>query len=203
MSTERDIPRLEKKIVVTFDICSSTAIIEDLNNTENTIKWRDFLIWMKNYLRIKSEELDFTIYKFTGDGWILLFDYDYPGDDLISFLKDFCKQFKMRYKKKIEDYLEVPPTISGITFGIERGSLIGFIMNNHKEFIGRALNVACRLQSAIKDRDHLPQYKSLISKPLYQSFYHAISQLEHVEVRRKLRNIAGGKEVHCVKIKLL
>ena len=203
MSREEDVPRIEQKIVVTFDICSSTAIIEDLHKTENIIKWRDFLIWMKNYLKIKSEEMNFFIYKFTGDGWLLLFDFDHPGRDLFTFLQDICKQFKMRYKRKVEDFLETPPISSGMTFGIDRGSLIRFTMNNQREYVGRAINVACRLQSAIKDKDKSPQYKALITKPLYQSIRYAIDDLEHAEVKRKLRNIAGGEEVHCVKFSLL
>lgn len=203
MTREKDIPRIEKKIVVTFDICSSTSIIEDLHKTENTIKWRDFLIWMKKYLNIKSEEIKFIIYKFTGDGWILLFDLDHPGDDLIGFLKDFCKQFKMRYKRKVEDFLETPPSSSGMTFGIDRGSLIRFTMNNQREYVGRAINVACRLQGSIKDKDKSPQYKALITKPLYQSIRGSLADFRQTHVRRKLRNIAGGEEVRCVKVWLL
>jgi len=135
MTIEKEGLKIEKKIVVTFDICSSTAIIEDLHKTENIIKWRDFLIWMKNYLKIKSEEMNFFIYKFTGDGWLLLFDFDHPGRDLITFLQDICKQFKMRYKRKVEDFLETPPISSGMTFGIDRGSLIRFTMNNQREYV--------------------------------------------------------------------
>lgn len=203
MSSEKDAPIIEQRVVVTFDICSSTAIIEDLHKTENTKRWRDFLIWMKDYLRIKSNKMDFSIYKFTGDGWILLFDFDYPGDNLIDFLQDLCKQFKMRYKRKVEDFLETPPVTSGLTFGIDRGSLIRFMMNNQWEYVGRAINVACRLQGAIKDRDKSPQYKALITKPLYQDIRHSLAELEHQEVKRKLRNIAGEKEVHCIKVSFL
>ena len=112
MAREEDLPEIERRIVVTFDICSSTLIIEDLHKTENTIKWRNFLIWMKKYLRKKSEEYDFTIYKFTGDGWILLFDFDSLGKELVNFLQGLCHQFKMRYRKKVEDFLETPPELS-------------------------------------------------------------------------------------------
>lgn len=195
-------PRIEQKIVVAFDICSSTAIIEDLHRTENTKKWRDFLIWIKKYLRIKSKELNFYIYKFTGDGWILLFDFDYSGKDLSNFLEDFCKQFKVRYKRKIEDSLDTPPVISGMTFGIDRGSLIRFIMNNQREYVGRAINVACRLQGAIKDKGGKPQYKALITRHLYQTIRRDLAHLKQVRVKRKLRNIAG-EEVHCIKLNLL
>ena len=100
MTREQDSPQIERKLVVTFDICSSTSIIEDLHKTENTIKWRDFLIWMKRYLEQKSEEYGFYIYKFTGDGWILLFDYDSLGEDIVGFIEGFCHQFKCDTKEE-------------------------------------------------------------------------------------------------------
>ena len=186
--------------MLAFDICSSTSIIEDLHKTENIIKWRDFLIWIKNYLQKKSEEYDFSIYKFTGDGWILLFDPNTSGKNLVNFIQQFCRQFKMRYKRKIEDFLETPPSLSGINFGIDHGSLIRFIMNDKIEFVGRAINVACRLQSSIKDKDKSPQYKALVTKPLYQDLRSSFKGLKQTKVRRRLRNIAEGKEVHCMKI---
>lgn len=129
MTTEQDEPEIEKKIVMTFDICSSTSIVEDLHKSENSIKWRDFLVWMKRYLTEKSKEHGFYIYKFTGDGWILLFNFDSPGENIAEFIQEFCRQYKTRYKIKIEKYLETPPTLSGINFGIDRGSLIRFTMN--------------------------------------------------------------------------
>jgi len=200
MSKENENLVIEKKIVITFDICSSTSIIEDLHKTENIIKWRDFLIWIKNYLRIKSKGMNFYVYKFTGDGWILLFNNDFSGYELVNFLQDFCAQFKMRYKRKIENFLETPPSATGLTFGIDRGSLTRFIMNDQIEYVGRAINVACRLQGAIKDKDESPQYKVLITKHLFQSILYPLDNIKHVEVRRKLRNIAGGNDVRCVKL---
>lgn len=200
MTREQDRPKIVKKIVLAFDICSSTSIIEDLHKTENIVKWRDFLIWIKNYLQKKSEQFDFDIYKFTGDGWILLFNPDTSGENLVNFIQQFCKQFKIRYKRKIEDFLETPPTLSGINFGIDRGSLIRFIMNRKIEFVGRAINVACRLQSSIKDKDKSPQYKALITMPLYQELRSSFKDFKPKRARRKLRNIANGKEVRCMKI---
>lgn len=192
-----------QKIVVAFDICSSTLIIEDLHKTENIDRWKDFLIWIKRYLNIKASELSLDIYKFTGDGWILLFDKDFNGDQLISFMKDFCKQFKMRYKIKIEQFLETPPQISGLNFGVASGTLLKFVMNGQTEYIGRSINVACRLQSAIKDRDDFPQYKALIAKPLFHNLDLYLKNKNYKIVRRKLRNLSEGKEIDCVKVLII
>jgi hypothetical protein len=200
MTTKADPAETIRKIVVSFDICSSTSIIEDLDNTENTKAWRDFLIWIKNYLIIKSKKYNFNMYKFTGDGWILLFENNCKGDDIVEFLDNFCKQFGMRYVKYIEDHLDTPPSLTGITFGISEGSLIKFVMNKQDEYVGRALNVACRLQGAIKDKDKKPQYKALITKHLFKKIKNSFAEHKVQEVTRILRNISDGKEVHCVKI---
>jgi len=62
-----------KKIVVFFDICSSTLILEDLVRTENQKLWRDLLIGLKKYLRKKHSSVGFDC-TIPRDGWILLFD---------------------------------------------------------------------------------------------------------------------------------
>ena len=61
--------RVAKKIVVFFDICSSTSILEDLIRTENQKLWRDLLIEFKEYLVKQQSSVGFVIYKFLGDGW--------------------------------------------------------------------------------------------------------------------------------------
>ena len=103
-------------------------------------------------------------------------------------------------QKKNRRFFRDTPSLSGINFGIDRGSLIRFIMNDKIEFVGRAINVACRLQSSIKDKDKSPQYKALVTKPLYQDLRSSFKGLKQTKVRRRLRNIAEGKEVHCMKI---
>lgn len=195
---------IHKKIIITFDICSSTTIIEDLHKTENIDKWRNFLIRIKKYLKLRQEDIKFTTYKFTGDGWILLFDYETPGNDIIDFLKNFCVYFKTRYSKYIEYNLESPPEISGLTFGIDRGSIVRLVMNRKIEWVGRSINVACRLQSAIKDNDKKPQYKVLMTKQFYVNTKinaQATGVLRY-EVVRKLRNISENRKIKCIKIKL-
>jgi hypothetical protein len=73
-------------------------------------------------------------------------------------------------------------------------------MNEQMEYVGRALNVACRLQGSIKDKDKSPQYKAIITRPLYQEIRKSLKDLKQQNVKRKLRNIAGDKDVRCVKI---
>ena len=73
MTEPRDRLSTEEKLVVFFDMCSSSTILEDLFATNNLGALRDVLIETKNYLRDRAIEFDFIFYKFIGDGWILLF----------------------------------------------------------------------------------------------------------------------------------
>ena len=191
-----------KRTVLTFDICSSSDILEDLLRSENIKKWRDLLVWMKEYLVRKADDFDFDLYKFTGDGWIILFAYDCSGRDLFDFIKSFSKEFDKRMKKLSKDLLESPPDILGLTYGIDRGTLARFEMEEKKEYIGRAINVACRLQSSIKDKDRKPQYKILMTKNLYRQVKKEIRDYKKQNVTRKLHNIAGDKTFNCVKVTL-
>lgn len=191
---------VEKKVVVFFDICSSSRILEDLLATENMKSYRDLLLSIKNVLRNRRVRDEFIIYKFIGDGWILLFPHDVSGSALIKFLTELSAYFRSAFQRKISPILETTPPIVGLTFGVDKGPLIKLTMNGKDEYIGRALNVASRLQSAIKDRDEKPAYKVLISKHAYKSLDISANMCKVQKVKRKLRNIQNDQEVGLVKL---
>lgn len=199
-------PKTVKKTVVVFDICSSTVILENLMLNERLKRWKDLIIGMKNFLRTESPEVGFDDYKFLGDGWILLFPEDVDGDELIPFLTKISKEFRSLYRK-VDSVLTTKVSTVGLSFGIDKGTLICLTMKHQPEYIGRPLNVANRLQSSLKDNDDNPQYKGLISRIVYNEFSRdtkrkLIRTHRIVEVRRKLRNIAGGDNYRCMKLRL-
>ena len=203
MTEEKDIPKVYQKLVLFFDICSSTSILEDLIRSERQKHWRNVIIALKNFLREERQKYNFEIYKFIGDGWILLFEPDFSANDLFNFLKKLCKKYDTLYKDKIEGVLASDVGNVGITFGLEKGSLMRVVMNSRVEYIGRALNVAARLQDAIKDKDSKPQGKVLMSKSVYEDFKTALSSnYRIVDVKRDLRNISGGENYHAKKLLL-
>ncbi len=192
----------EPRYVLVFDICSSTSILEDLLRSENEKRWRDLIIEMKNFMIRERNNRNFEIYKFMGDGWILLFDIDFPPADLFELLKRLCEKYDAIYKRRIRNVLSIKVNI-GLTFGLEKGTLIHFVVNHQKEYIGRAINVAARLQGATKDGDSNPEGKVLMSKAAYHSVRAEISQQYRAStVVRTLRNIAGGEEYHAIKLSL-
>jgi hypothetical protein len=190
-----------KKIVLFFDLCSSTLILEDLIRSERQKRWRSLLIALKVFLRKKSRELDFEIYKFIGDGWVLLFEPDYPADVLFPFMQELCESYDTLYKNKIKGVLSFSPKNIGIKFGLEKGSLMHMIMNGKKEYVGRALNVAARLQGAIKDNDSKPQGKVLMSNNVFVDFKPTLLGKFRIQTaERKLRNISGGEKYLAKKV---
>ena len=61
-----------------------------------------------------------SVYKFVGDGWILLFSTKVDGQGLFNFLKSLSEYSRDLLEDLSKKYLENPPTISGLTFGIEK-----------------------------------------------------------------------------------
>lgn len=192
------------KVVFVFDICSSSNILEDLIRTDSMKKWVNLLSGLKNFLGEQSELYGFEIYKFVGDGWILLFEPDIRGPKLFEFTRLLCNRFSQNLYPKVEGLLETPPDLVGLTIGMDKGSLIKVKFQDKVEYIGRPLNIASRLQSAVKEKDSKPNNKCLISKPLYYSIKRSLegSAFHLKEVTRQLRNIADGKDYKCFKMDL-
>ena len=51
---------------------------------------------------------------------------------------------------KLEDQLSRVPKVMGLTFGMDHEDVIRLVMNGKPEYIGRALNIASRLQGKVK-----------------------------------------------------
>lgn len=197
MSKPEDELKIETKIVLVIDICSSSEIMEDLLRTQDIVKWRNLLITLKEYLVGKSRELNFEIYKFIGDGWILLFDSGYNGKRLLDFVVDLSKKFEMEFKGSIYPYLEKPPDIDGLTFGMDSGRLVFIEMMERQEYVGRAINVAARLQGTIEDTDISAGYRVMISNMLFQHMKDELNDFHPELVKRRLKNIIRGGEFPC------
>ena len=71
---------VEEKVVIFFDICSSSTILEDLLATDNMKIFRNVLISIKSFLKTRASQDEFVLYKFIGDGWVLLFPPDVSGE---------------------------------------------------------------------------------------------------------------------------
>ena len=61
-----------------------------------------------------QESLAFEMYKFLGDGWVLLFDTDVEGEKLMRFLRRLCERYNHLYKNRVDHHLEATPAIVGL-----------------------------------------------------------------------------------------
>jgi class 3 adenylate cyclase len=193
---------LEEKVVVFFDICSSSAILEDLLATDNLKIFRNLLLSVRNFLKRRASQDGFVLYKFIGDGWVLLLPPNVSGSALVNFLTRLSHIFSKTLRHRVIPALQKTPKVIGLTFGVDKGKLVKMTMNEQTEYIGRALNVASRLQGAIKDKDKNPAFKVLISKHAYNSLQIDPEMYEVQTVTRRLRNILNDEKMDLVKLTL-
>jgi hypothetical protein len=195
------------RIVVVLDLCSSSQIMEDLLLSEKFDRYEAFITcvkrWLMNWAEAHSPAKGrFELYKFTGDGWILLFPDSIAGEPLVQFMYSLCEMIDAELARHIIPSLSAMPSVLGATLGVESGNLIRMTMNEREEYVGRALNIACRLQDAVKDRESDPGcYKALISARLFNERLAKSSARYRVEPTTcSLRNVLGGSSFSCRKI---
>jgi hypothetical protein len=203
------------KIVVVFDLCSSSQIMEDLLLSDRFDRYETFLTCVKRWLMNWSEQHSrvrgqFELYKFTGDGWILLFPATISGKALVNSMYNLCEMINAELARHIIPSLSSMPAILGATLGVERGNLVRMMMNEQEEYVGRALNVACRLQSAVKEKESNQTdegrlggncYKAFVSAHLYNERLGQLNMPYKVECATSpLRNILRGSGFACREI---
>jgi class 3 adenylate cyclase len=191
-------------IVVAFDMCSSSNIIEDLTKSKNVQPLTTFFGELRRYLaKEQKANVSFDAYKFTGDGWLLLFPANTDGVDLLRFLENLCLYFVGEFRRSLFPHLSHTPKLIGISFGIDKGELIPLTMHGQQEYVGRAINIACRLQGAVKEKGDSPAYTALVSNRVYSEYFAKTDPHRVVKVTRNLRNINDGAEFACRRLWLL
>lgn len=195
------IPKIEEEaIVVTFDMCSSSTIIEDLTLSGDVSPYMDLLRDLKHHLASIQRMAIFRLYKFIGDGWILLYPSRTDGVAILDQLEELSNFYRARIGATLK-HLQTSPQTVGLTFGIDVGRVAKATIFQTKEWIGRPINVACRLQGAVMQDDGLPPYRALASNPFYMRY---LDGRDHGfgtrDVERNLRNISGGAKYVCKEI---
>jgi hypothetical protein len=188
---------VERKLVVVFDICSSTTILEDLKRTDNLAGWRNLLIGTKDFLRRESEKLGMELYKFIGDGWVLLFPDTIDRVEFCFFLQQLSRWFDAQFETTISPLLSHPPNPIGLMFGVDSGELVKLEMDERIEYLGRAINVAARLQANTKELDGGPSYKALFSKNSLNSPVPRPANIIVQPITLELRNISPSR-IDCL-----
>ena len=197
-------PNSGQAIVVAFDMCSSSNIVDHLSKTGNVGPLSVFFAEMRRHLVNEQQRtVQFELHKFMGDGWLLLFPPNTDGGRLLTFLEGLCLFFAVAFRRSLLPNLARPPSVVGICFVIDKGELVSITMDGRQEYIGRAINVECRLQAALKDRGGSPAYSALVSNRVYTEYFAKTTPHRVRKVTRKLRNINDGAEVECRRLWLL
>jgi class 3 adenylate cyclase len=192
-----------ESLVVAFDMCSSSTIMEQLLLAGDMSCLTEFLTAIKRYLASEQKRLPFDPYKFTGDGWILLFPANANGEALMAFLERLCRFYRDEFKRRVRPNLLNAPELIGLSFGMDCGWLSHMKMYGQSEYIGRPINIACRLQGAVKDKGGSPAYKALVTYAASRKYFAHLPPTRSVRAKRTLRNINGEAPFGCKKISLL
>ena len=142
-----------EKIVVVFDMCSSSSILEELTRKGQVPAMLGFFNAVKGLLHERKDHefqygpitlpsLKFEAYKFLGDGWLLLFPKETSGELLLGFFAQVSGLFASRYHTIIRPHLAEEPKKIGVSFGVDIGEVYHF----DSEYFGMPLVIASRLQ---------------------------------------------------------
>lgn len=214
---------IEHKFVLFFDICLSSKIVEYLEEAELIDKCELLLKEINYYLKNKSKEkvLNFYIYKFLGDGWILIFENKIDFKKILEFCKELCDNYSNYLKNLIinnlkngaKENFEKKIKINGLTFGIDVGLIykVEFI-DWAVEYYGTTMNLAARLQSSISaqnKKEDNPSNQLLIRKEIlkkcikdFKDFKKELNNLNYKfkEVERTLKNLKNNDKFKCIRI---
>jgi hypothetical protein len=184
-------------LVVAFDICSSSDIQEELILRHELAPYNKLIEKLKHYLAEAQEWVAFEPYKFTGDGWILLFPASTAGESLWKFMCGLSDCYDRASAHFLLPRLNTRPSTTGLTFGVERGQIAKMTMFQQAEYIGRPITVACRLQSAVKSVTTAPGYKALVSASAFADYLAPLGLVAGRTRNVPLRNVRDGRAFRC------
>ena len=190
-------------IVVAFDMCSSSDMLEELILRNDLSPYDHVLTRLKHYLAEAQESVLFDPYKFTGDGWILLFPGNTDGTSLWKFITDLSACYRATSEADLLPRLNTRPAMHGLTFGVERGPIAKMTIFQQTEYVGRPIVIACRLQAAVKGATRNPAYKALVSASVFDDYFARIGKLGALNRNVSLHNIRGGRTFRCKLVRAL
>jgi len=95
-------------LVVTFDMCSSTTMVEELTLCGALDRYDQLVTAVKEHLAAAQKEVPFDPYKFSGDSWILLFPVNVNGDQVFKCLQSLCTFYKKAAEHFVSRHLPAP-----------------------------------------------------------------------------------------------
>ena len=188
-------------IVVAMDMRSSSRMLDDLVIHSRLDPYVDLLTAMKHEIAASTLSLHCAPYKFTGDGWIVLFHTSTEGMAIYEFARRMSDCYRFESAKLLER-LTVPLPAHGLIFGIDSGPILKKTIFQRPEYIGQAIVVACRLQAESK-RLQASGYSAFVSSKFFGRYFSALSGLEVEHGSMRLGTLDEGTDVPYEKVRLL
>ncbi len=185
-------------------MCSSSDIMEELTKHNNVQPLITFFDELKRFLAKEQKATAlFDPYKFTGDGWLFCFRQILTACGSFISWNTCAYSSSVEFQRSLFPHLSHTPELIGVTFGIDKGELIPLTVYGQQEYVGRAINVACRLQAAVKEKGRSPAYTALVSNRVYSEYFAQTEPHRVVKVTRNLRNMNDGAEFECRRLWLM
>lgn len=191
------LPNLREYYVVVFDLCSSSVILEKLQEDNKLKIWRKFWTKVFHFANdIAGERGKCKVYKFVGDGFIFLY-FSTKKDTLL----DFCDEIMSFVNSNLDQIIKennIKPKRHGITIGIDKGTLIPMRLYGSKEYMGEAINVAARLQALLKKPED--SNTILVSQKVFDDIKPTLGDRKFLIQKQVLHNLFDDNEVDCFQI---
>ena len=180
-------------IVIAVDMRSSSRMLDDLIIHSRLDPYIELLTAMKHQIAASTISHRCTPYKFTGDGWLILFDPSTAGAVIYAFMRELSACYEAK-SDKLLSCLNVRPPKHGLTFGIDSGLIRKETMFQRPEYIGQPIVTACRLQAAC-GRLQTPSYSAFVSTTVFDQYLAAISGIITEDGSLRLGTVEDGKDL--------
>ena len=186
--------------VIVVDLCSSSVILEKLQEQDKLRVWRKFWKGIFNHVsKLSWNGAKCIVYKFVGDGFILLYRPHYARD-IMAFCESLKTYINENTNQIIEDHISGFSGRTGITIGIDKGEVIRMRLRGNPEYMGKAINVAARLQSLLKLPEH--SNKLLVSMAVKNEIQEQIGDAVCKPVEESLHNLYGNSHITFYEIEM-
>lgn len=167
--------------------------------------WRETLKLIEDKLKAEQTTLAYSIYKFLGDGWVLIIDPETDKAALLSFFAELCYTYCHYFKEEVEKHLSTKISPIGLTFGLDIGNIFSVDIGGNQEFMGPPLNIAARLQSCITNQnikgDNPANQLMMIRRNYIKHFKSVVlDQYAYKKAERTLKNIRNNDTFVCSRI---
>jgi class 3 adenylate cyclase len=186
-----------EQTVLAFDICSSSAMLENLHLTNRTEKYEILIHDIVRFLEKNAAHYNYEIYKFLGDGFILIFSESTSIYLILEFCTALTSECNAYIKEFLRQHIETEDGIPrrGITIGVDKGYITKLSIDGKDEYVGRPINVSTRFQSSLDGEEHTN--RALLSLKLYQEIKEPNFKTLCSQTSRTLKNMANNAKVKC------